>query len=127
MWGLAGRLQSFGDVALASGNVFEAARFFRESLEAGRPVKDDLQTAYALAGLAAAEAAHGRRDLAAFLWGCVRRFADTSGTRLHHTERTRYAQALDGLELAPETSRDFARGRSTMLDEAAAHMLANFD
>ena len=55
MWGLAGRLQSFGDVALASDNVFEAARLFRESLEAGRLVEDDLQTAYALAGLAAAE------------------------------------------------------------------------
>jgi predicted ATPase/class 3 adenylate cyclase len=125
MWGLAGRLQSFGDVALASGNVLEAARLFRESLEAGRLVEDDLQTAYALAGLAAAEAARGRRDVAAFLWGCVRKFEDTFGARLHDTERTRYAQALDGLELAWDTSTDFARGRSTMLDEAVAHMLAS--
>ena len=56
VWGLAGRLHSFGDAAFERRNLVEAARLYRESLEIGRQLNDDLQTAYSLAGLAAADA-----------------------------------------------------------------------
>jgi predicted ATPase len=127
VWGLAGRLHSFGDIALDRRNTLEAARLYRESLEIGRGLKDDLQTAYSLAGIAAAGATRGKRDLAARLWGCVRTFEETSGTRLHATERTRYERALGAIEEALDTSPDFAEGRSMTLDEAVDYALANAD
>jgi predicted ATPase/DNA-binding SARP family transcriptional activator len=127
VWGLAGRLHSFGDLALDRGNNVEAARMYRESLEIGRRLNDDLQTAYSLAGIAAVGAARGRRAVAARLWGCVRTFEESSGTRLHDAERNRYERVLDGLEHAPDTLPEFAHGRSITLDEAVDLALANPD
>ena len=121
--GAAARLHSFGDVALDHRNVVEAARLYRESLEIGRHLSDDLQTAYSLAGLAAVGAERGRRDMAARLWGCVRTFEETSGTRLLGTERNRYERVLGEFEQAP----DFTRGKSMTLDEAVEYALANVD
>ena len=123
VWGLAARLHSFGDVALDHRNVVEAARLYRESLEIGRHLSDDLQTAYSLAGLAAVGAERGRRDIAARLWGCVRTFEETSGARLLGTERNRYERVLGEFEQAP----DFTRGKSMTLDEAVEYALANVD
>jgi tetratricopeptide (TPR) repeat protein len=125
VWGLAGRLHSFADLALDRGNSIEAARLYRESLEIGRPLRDDLQTAYSLAGIAAVGATRGRRAVAARIWGCVRTFEETSGTRLHEAERTRYERVLDGLERAPDTLPEFTRGRSITLDEAVELALAH--
>ena len=125
VWGLAGRLHSFADLALDRGNSIEAARLYRESLEIGRPLRDDLQTAYSLAGIAAVDAARGRRAVAACIWGSVRTFEETSGTRLHEAERTRYERVLDGLERAPDTLPEFTRGRSITLDEAVELALAH--
>jgi predicted ATPase/class 3 adenylate cyclase len=125
MWGLAGRLHSSGDIALERRDIVEAARLYRESLEIGRQLRDDLQTAYSLAGLAAVGAKRGSREMAARLWGCVRAFEETSGTRLHGTERTRYEHALEELEQALDTSPDFTRGRSMSLDEAVEYALSN--
>jgi predicted ATPase len=127
VWGLAGRLHNFADLALDRRNTVEAARLYRESLEVGRQLNDDLQTAYSLAGIAAVGATRGRRELAARLWGCVRTFEETSGTRLHETERTRYERVLDALEQAPETLPDFTRGKSMTLDDAVEYALANAD
>jgi predicted ATPase len=127
VWGLAGRLHSFGDIALDHRNIVEAARLYRESLEIGRQLRDDLQTAYSLAGLAAVGAKRGRGDIAARLWGWVRTFEETSGTRLHGTERTRYKRVLDELEQGLDTSPDFTRGKSMTLDEAVEYALANVD
>jgi predicted ATPase len=127
VWGLAGRLHSFGDFALDRRNVIEAGRLYRESLEIGRQLRDDLQTAYSLAGLAAVGAERGKRGMAACLWGSIRAFEETSGNRLHGTERIRYQRVLDELEQAVDTSPDFMRGRSMTLDDAVEYALANVD
>jgi predicted ATPase/DNA-binding SARP family transcriptional activator len=127
VWGLAGRLHSFGDVALERRNIVEAARLYRESLEIGYRLRDDLQTAYCLAGLAAVGANRGRRDIAACLWGCVRAFEQGTGTRLHGAERSKYERVLDEFEQAPDGSQDFTRGTSMTLDEGVEYALANID
>jgi hypothetical protein len=127
VWGLAGRLHSFADVALDRRNTVEAARLYRESLEVGRQLHDDLQTAYSLAGIAAVGATRGRPELAARLWGSVRTFEETSGTRLNEAERTRYGRVLDAFEQAPDTLPDFTRGKSMTLDDAVEYALANAD
>jgi predicted ATPase len=127
IWGLAGRLQSFGDAALERDKLSAAGRYYRESLEIGRQLQDDLQTAYCLAGLAAVGARRGRRDVAACLWGCVRRFEETSGTRLNETERARYERLLEVFGRSLDESPDFERGRSLTLDEAAEYALATVD
>jgi predicted ATPase/DNA-binding SARP family transcriptional activator len=127
VWGLAGRLHSFADVALDHRNTIEAARLYRESLEIGRQLKDDLQTAYSLAGIAAVSATRGRRDHAARLWGSVVSFEEASGTRLHETERARYGRVLGEFERALDTSGDFIEGKSMTLDEAVEYALANTD
>jgi predicted ATPase len=127
VWGLAGRLHSLGDFALDHRNVVEAARLYRESLEIGRQLRDDLHTAYSLAGLAAVGATQGRRDVAACLWGCVRTFEETSGTSLHESERVRYERVLDELEQASDLSPHFTRGHSMTLDDAVEYALAKLD
>lgn len=127
VWGMAGRLHSFGDFALDHRNIIEAGRLYRESLEIGRQLQDDLQTAYSLAGLAAVDAERGRRGTAACLWGSIRAFEETSGTRLHQTERVRYQRVLDELEQAVDTSTDFIRGKSMTLDDAVDYALASVD
>jgi predicted ATPase len=123
VWGLAGRLHGFGDLALDRQDTMEAARLYRESLEIGRQLGDDLQTAYALAGLAAVAAALGQRDLAGRLWGCVRGFEETSGTYLHDAERSRYSRFLDEFEQPSVIHSDFDLGRSMTLDEAVQYAL----
>jgi predicted ATPase len=127
MWGLAARLHGFGDQALDSQNVSEAARLYRESLEIGLQLKDDMQTAYCLAGLAAVGAQRGRLDQAARLWGSVIAFEQTSGTPLHAAERQRYERVLAALEHGSDTSADFAAGRATTLEEAVEYALANVE
>jgi predicted ATPase len=127
IWGLAGRLQSFADAALNRRNTLEAARLYRESLEIGRQHRDELQTAYCLAGLAAVAATRGKRDVASCLWGWVRSFENMSGVRLHAAERARYERVLDEIEHAPDLSPDFSRGRSMTLEEAVDYALANID
>jgi predicted ATPase/DNA-binding SARP family transcriptional activator len=125
VWGLAGRLHSFGDVALDRRNTLEAARLYRESLEIGHQLMDARHTAYCLAGLAAVDADRGRRDVAARLWGCVRTFEEGSGVRLHETERIRYERLLGELEESPNRWPDFAQGKSMTLDEGVEYALAN--
>ena len=127
IWGLAGRLHGFGDVALDRQNTVEAARLYRESLEVGRQLQDDLQSAYSLAGLAAVGAKRGRREVAARLWGWVCSFEEASGEQLHETERIRYARYLDEFDDGLERSPEFARGSSMTLDEAVEYALANVD
>jgi hypothetical protein len=127
VWGLAARLHGFGDQALKRGNLGEAARFYRESLEIGLQIKDDLQTAYCLAGLAAVDAQRGRRDLAARLWGSVNSYERTSGTRLHETERLPYERLLGDLELASDAADEFERGGAMTLHEAVEYALTNVD
>jgi predicted ATPase/DNA-binding SARP family transcriptional activator len=127
VWGLAGRLHSFGDVALDRRNTVEAARLYRESLEIGHLLMDDRHAAYCLGGLAAVEANRGRRDVAARLWGCVRTFEEASGSRLHATERIRYERVLDVFEQSPNTWPDFTQGKSMTLDEGVEFALANVE
>jgi len=69
VWGLAARLHGSGDLALDREDTSEAARLYRESLEIGLQLRDELQIAYCLAGLAAVDAHQGRLDQAARLWG----------------------------------------------------------
>ncbi len=127
VWGLAARLHGSGDLALKRQDLSEAARLYRESLEYGLQLQDDLQTAYCLAGLAAVDAQLGRRRLAARLWGSVTAFEQTTGTRLHNSERIRYERLLSKLERAQDTSADFAAGESMTLGEAVQCALANVD
>jgi predicted ATPase/DNA-binding SARP family transcriptional activator len=127
MWGLAARLHGFGDQALDRRNVSEAARLYRESIEIGLQLKDDMQTAYCLAGLAAVGAQRGRLDQAARLWGSVIAFERTSGTPLHDAERQRYERVLAELEHGSATSADFAAGTAMTLEEAVEYALANVD
>jgi predicted ATPase/class 3 adenylate cyclase len=121
VWGLAGRLHSFGDAALDRRDPAEAARLYRQSLEVGRRFGDDLQTTYCLAGLAAVSASQGRRELAAYLWGFVQAFEDAAGMPLNPTERSRYERELDQALLSAP---GFARGKSASLDEAVEHALS---
>jgi predicted ATPase/DNA-binding SARP family transcriptional activator len=125
VWGLAGRLHSFGDVALDRRNTVEAARLYRESLEIGHQLMDDRHTAYCLAGLAAVDANRGRRNVAARLWGCVRTFEEASGARLNQTERSRYERVLGEFEQSPTTWPDFTAGKTMTLDEGVEYALAN--
>jgi predicted ATPase len=125
VWGLAGRLHGFGDLALDRDDTAEAARLYRESLEIGRELGDELQTAYALAGLAAVGAKLGKRHLAARLWGSVRRYEDTTGTLLHDAERARYARLLDEFEQALTKPSDFGLGEQMTLDEAVEYALSS--
>jgi predicted ATPase/DNA-binding SARP family transcriptional activator len=125
VWGLAGRLHGFGDVALEAQNPAEAGRLYLESLEVGHSLGDERHIAYCLAGLAAVEAYRGRRDVAARLWGCVRAFEETSGATLHGAERARYEKALDEFEQAPDEWPDFDRGRSMTLSNGVEFALAN--
>ena len=118
MWGLAARLHGFGDQALDRREVSEAARLYRESIEIGLQLKDDSQTAYSLAGLAAVSAERGRLDQAARLWASVITFEQTSGTPLHDVERQRYERILGELEHGSDTSADFAAGTATTLKES---------
>jgi predicted ATPase len=124
VWGLAGRLHGFGDLALDRDDNTEAARLYRESLEIGRDLEDELQTAYALAGLAAVGAKLGKRHLAARLWGSVRSYEDRSGTSLHDTERARYARLLDEFEHASPDRSDFRLGGQMTLHEAVEYALS---
>ena len=127
MWGLAARLHGFGDQALDRRNVTEAARLYRESIEIGLQLKDDTQTAYCLAGLAAVSAQRGRLDQAARLWGSVVAFEQTSGMPLHDAERQRYARVLGELEHGSEASADFAAGTAITLEEAVEYALASVE
>ena len=127
MWGLAARLHGFGDQALDRSNVTEAARLYRESIEIGLQLKDDTQTAYCLAGLAAVSAQRGRLGQAARLWGSVIAFERTSGTPLHDAERQRYARVLGALEHGSDASGDFAAGTAITLEEAVEYALASVE
>jgi predicted ATPase/class 3 adenylate cyclase len=127
MWGLAARLHGFGDQALDRENFGEAARLYRESLEIGLPLRDEMQTAYCLAGLAAVGAQRGRLRQAARLWGSVTAFERTAGTPLHDSERQRYERVLGELELGPDTSADFAGGRSMTLEQGVQYALASME
>jgi predicted ATPase len=127
VWGLAARLHGFADQALDRKNAGEAARLYRESLEIGLQLEDDVQTAYCLAGLAAVGAQRGRLDQAARLWGSVTAFEQASGTPLNDAERQRYERVLGELERDSNTSTDFADGRTMTLDEAVEYALANVE
>lgn len=127
MWGLAARLHGFGDQALDRGNATEAARLYRESIEIGLQLKDDVQTAYCLAGLAAVSAQRGRLDQAARIWGSVIAFERTSGTPLHDAERQRYERVLAELGHGSDNSADFAAGTAITLEEAVEYVLANVE
>jgi predicted ATPase len=123
VWGLAARLHGFGDLALDREDASEAARLYRESLEIGLQLKDELQIAYCIAGLAAVDAHQGRLGQAARLWGSVNAFERTSGTPLNDAERRRYERALGEVEQRSETSGEFAEGSTMTLDEAVEYAL----
>ena len=125
VWGLAARLHGFGDNALDRQDGPEAARLYRESLQLGLQLKDDMQIAYCLAGLAAVGAQEGRFHQGARLWGSIIAFERTSGTPLHDAERHRYALLLEPLENGSDTSSDFANGKKMALDEAVEYALAS--
>jgi predicted ATPase/DNA-binding SARP family transcriptional activator len=124
MWGLAARLHSFGDAALDRGNIAEAGRLYRESLELGLLLKDDLQTAYCVGGLAAVAARRGTQDSAARLWGGVHALEQAAGETLHGSERQRYEQLIGDLDRAPETSTEFEQGRAMEVDEVVEYALS---
>jgi predicted ATPase len=126
VWGLAARLHGFGDLALDRREVSEAARLYRESLEIGLQLKDELQVAYCLAGLAAVDAQQGRLGRAARLWGSVITFERTSATPLNVAERQRYERVLGDVQRG-DTSADFAEGSAMTLDEAVEYALATVD
>ena len=124
VWGLAARLHGSGDLALDREDTSEAARLYRESLEIGLQLRDELQIAYCLAGLAAVDAHQGRLDQAARLWGSVIAFERASGTPLNDPERHRYERVLADVERKSETSAEFEQGLSMTLDEAVEYALA---
>ena len=93
--------------------------------EIGLQLRDELQIAYCLAGLAAVDAQEGRVGQAARLWGSVVGFERTSGTPLNDSERQRYTRALVDVERRPETSAEFAEGSAMTLDEAVRYALTS--
>jgi predicted ATPase/DNA-binding SARP family transcriptional activator len=127
MWGMAARLHGFADQALDRGQVGEAARLYHESIEIALQLKDEIQTVYCLAGLAAVSAQRGKLDQAARLWGSVIAFERTTGTPLHDAERRRYNRAVGDLEHSPDTSADFADGTAMTLEDAVEYALASVE
>jgi hypothetical protein len=125
VWGLAARLHGSGDLALDRAETTEAARLYRESLEIGLQLKDELQIAYCLAGLAAVDAHQGRLGPAARLWGSVIGFERTSGTPLKDPERHRYERVLGAVERGAETAAEFEQGSAMTLDEAVEYALTS--
>jgi predicted ATPase/class 3 adenylate cyclase len=123
IWGLGARLHGFGDLALDHGDAGEAARLYRESLEIGRQLGDELHVAYCLAGLAAVAAQQGRPDEAARLWGSVVEFEEKAGRPLDRAERRRYEWALGEVQ---DTS-EFPQDSVMTLDEAVEYALASAD
>jgi predicted ATPase/class 3 adenylate cyclase len=123
VWGLAARLHGSGDLALDREDTSEAARLYRESLEIGLQLRDELQIAYCLAGLAAVDAHQGRLDQAARLWGSVIAFERSSGTALNDAERHRYERVLADVQRGPDTAAEFAQGSAMTLEEAVEHAL----
>ena len=126
VWGLAARLHGFADLALDRRKADEAARLYRESLEIGLQLRDELQIAYCLAGLAAVEAQQGKLGDAARLWGSVTGFERTSGKPLNEAERHRYERLLGDVEHG-DASEDFAEGLAMTLDEAVEYALAGVE
>jgi hypothetical protein len=124
VWGLAARVHSFGDAAFERRKLGEAARLYRESLEIGLQLKDELQSAYCLAGLAAVAAQRGNRGDAARLWGAVHALEDSSASRINPSERSRFEQRLDELARAPDTAGEFAAGAEMSLTEAVEYALS---
>jgi predicted ATPase len=124
VWGLAARLHSFGDAALDRGNLAEAARLYRESLQIGLQLRDDMQTAYCLAGLAAVAARRGMPGPAARLWGGVHGFEQAAGMPLHDAERSRYERVIGEPQRASETAAQFDEGRAMALDDVVAYALS---
>lgn len=127
IWGIAARLHGFGDLALERQDFDEAARLYRESLEIGHQLKDDLQTAYCLAGLAAVATQRGRPHLAGRLWGGVIGFERASGTQLHNTERLRYQRLVGDVDRRSEISAAFEEGTAMTLDEAVEYALTTVE
>ena len=125
VWGLAARLHGSGDLALDRQETTEAARLYRESLEIGLQLKDEVQIAYCLAGLAAVDAQQGRLGPAARLWGSVAGFERSSGTSLNDAERNRYERALGDVEARADTAAEFEQGAAMTLDEAVEYALAS--
>jgi tetratricopeptide (TPR) repeat protein len=123
VWGLAARLHGSGDLALDREDTSEAARLYRESLEIGLQLRDELQIAYCLAGLAAVDAHQGRLDQAARLWGSVIAFERASGTALNDAERHRYERVLGDVQRGSDTAAEFEQGSAMTLEEAVEHAL----
>jgi predicted ATPase len=107
VWGLAARLHGSGDLAL--------------------DLKDALQVAYSIAGLAAVDALQDRLGQAARLWGSVVAFERTSGSPLNEAERQRYVRVLGDVERRSDTADDYAQGAAMTLDEAVEFALASLD
>jgi predicted ATPase/class 3 adenylate cyclase len=127
VWGLAARLHGSGDLALDREDASEAARLYRESLEIGLQLEDELQVAYSIAGLAAVDALQGRVGQAARLWGSVVAFERTSGTPLNEAERQRYERVVGDVERRSDTADDFAQGAEMTLDEAVEFALGSLE
>jgi tetratricopeptide (TPR) repeat protein len=114
--GLANNVHSRADLALDRGDLGEAVKLYRRTIDLYRVQgwTDRRNLAYCLSGIASVLAEQGRDDEAATLWGAACAAEDNLGFRMLGTERRRYEARLARLESSPA----WLTGRTLTLDEA---------
>jgi predicted ATPase len=108
---VAGNDHSLGDLALDRGNLDDARRLYRKSLDVSVRFID---LVLCLAGIASVLAERGDDDDAAFLWGAVCAAEESAGFHMLKAERRRYERRLARLE----GTTSWAAGKKLTLEDA---------
>jgi non-specific serine/threonine protein kinase len=87
-------LHSLGDLSLDTGDLSDAARYYREALELGIKEDDLRHCAYCLAGLACVAARSHDATAAGRLWTLAERIEHEIGSRIMAAERSRYERTI---------------------------------
>ncbi|HYN85391.1 MAG TPA: tetratricopeptide repeat protein [Pyrinomonadaceae bacterium] len=120
-------LANLGGVSLEEGEFATAAGYYRESLAMVAELGDHWLGAMALDGVAAVALEAGEAEKAALLAGAAEALCEAAGDPLESWEqslRDRYVAKLRAALDAATLEREWARGRTLTLREAAAAALA---
>jgi predicted ATPase/class 3 adenylate cyclase len=116
---------SLADLFLDELELDRATDLYVQVLQQSQPIGATRITAFCVAGLAAVAAARGQEEGAAFLWGSVERFEETTRTPLLAADRARYEPVVrHALEHHPS---ELELGRKLSLADAVEHALAALD
>ncbi|HEX6045400.1 MAG TPA: protein kinase [Pyrinomonadaceae bacterium] len=120
-------LANLGGVSLEKGDYTAASGYYRQSLEIVAELENSLWAAVAINGLASIALHTGDQDKAALLAGAAEALCEVAGTPLETWEqslRDRYVSALRSTLDAARLDREWARGRTMTLRDAAAAALS---